>query len=232
MSKSKKICLMAGFAAAAGAIILSISPMAVFAQGASPFVRCVQSNLTILPDYDPRGVDGVIGPGTRMAAEAFAANNPGLRLPELAGETAEEWCRVMADSDPVQLTARIVVDTNLADDVPIDFRFGGGPEGGTILGAVSGKAMHWEFVVFGQKQKRTKVFPIGLVNNASVFCIESETQEPIQLVEAKSDLELLNNASPNYAGYCRWSNSNSALSERQSGVSVTGSDIVINYVSK
>jgi hypothetical protein len=54
-------------------------------------IRCVQENLGAI-GFDPRGVDGRIGPGTRGALDEFVAEFAISDAPEISEETAEGWC--------------------------------------------------------------------------------------------------------------------------------------------
>ena len=57
-------------------------------------IKCVQRNLELL-GYDPRGVDGRIGPGTSKAAAAFQKDFTTQKLESLTTANASGWCSEM-----------------------------------------------------------------------------------------------------------------------------------------
>jgi peptidoglycan hydrolase-like protein with peptidoglycan-binding domain len=61
------------------------------AQAGPADVRCAQQGLQN-QGFDPGGVDGVIGPGTRAGATAYLAANADSDLPALTTATATTWC--------------------------------------------------------------------------------------------------------------------------------------------
>lgn len=63
---------------------------------ANPVVKCVQRGLDAA-GYDPRGIDGSIGQGTRAAATAWATDTA-TELPDLTTDTVPRWCAAILQS--------------------------------------------------------------------------------------------------------------------------------------
>lgn len=78
-------------------------------------VRCVQQAL-LDGGFDPNGVDGTLGNGTRAAAEAYGAAVPS-DLPPLEAETAGLWCRALGLAPEIR-AAMEAVCAEEAEDLP------------------------------------------------------------------------------------------------------------------
>jgi peptidoglycan hydrolase-like protein with peptidoglycan-binding domain len=60
-------------------------------------VECVQQAL-LQAGFDPNGVDGMVGGGTRRAAMAWRTENNAELLPELDIESSTLWCSVLTSA--------------------------------------------------------------------------------------------------------------------------------------
>ncbi len=222
-----------------GAILLGLfvgalpTMPAAAADGATDYVRCVQQELTDLPDYDPRGVDGAIGPGTKAAAEQYAADHPAADLADLSPETAETWCRSLAKADPDRLMQRVVIDTDLPDDYQMGLRIFGGPKTEYIFGWIHIADSGWDMVSVDGKLRRTAMFPKALLSRVTYFCIDSQGEPGFTLlekIETPYKRDAISGSHPNYMGICRWNGRGGALSSRTDVVSVAKSgDLMIRY---
>lgn len=90
------------------------------AQAREADVRCVQAQLTEA-GFDAGGVDGIVGPRTRRALEAFATAHDLVRGRALDSGTAINWCRRIGEAVPslrVHWPSRQVeMDFDIADSV-------------------------------------------------------------------------------------------------------------------
>ena len=201
-----------------------------------PYVKCVQESLTILRDYNPRGVDGSIGPGTRGAAAAYATDHTDMELPEFTAEVAEVWCRKMANAHPDELKRRVVIATELPDDDHVGLRVFGGSKTEYIFATVDIDRPDWTWADIDGRERRVAILPRALLSFATYFCLDAYGDAPYRLLEKTILLKQhkqrdgITGTHPNYMGICRWRGDGTALSRRTDIVSVNaGGDLVLRY---
>lgn len=171
-------------------------------------VKCVQRNLELL-GYDPRGVDGTIGPGTKAASIEYSAANKDLPLSDLTEETAESWCLEMIESYPEALTLPVKVIASTDDFEVTNARIYGGRQGIVELVAVpiseNSSAFHSNGIFLLSQR-----FPLSFVEQASYICVEGIARKEISLavrsgsVADDGKIDGLTNIHPYFRGYCRW----------------------------
>ncbi len=79
-------------------------------------VRCVQSGL-LRAGYDPNGVDGKVGAGTRRAASEYASAKA-VDLPEISKRSAAVWCRELSD-DTIEVVVGPRSNQEIVDTVQL-----------------------------------------------------------------------------------------------------------------
>ncbi len=93
--------------------------LAVAGGGHANPVRCAQQAL-LDNGFDPNGVDGAIGSGTRAAADRFRSET-GSNLPALTPSTAEVWCRALAIAPGIVKDMREICeeDGHSVEEMPV-----------------------------------------------------------------------------------------------------------------
>ena len=195
-------------------------------------VKCVQRNLELL-GYNPRGVDGSIGPGTRAASEEFMVDNELLSLSDLTDESAENWCFEMIESYPDILTLQVKVIAPSDVFEVTNARIYGGNQGVIELVAdpISEKSSSpfadGEFVLNNR-------FPSSFVEQASYICVEGIARREVNLTVRSSSLadvgkiDGLTNIHPYFRGYCRWSESGGVVRRNLDLFELTPSELILN----
>lgn len=87
---------------------------------ANDAIRCVQQGL-LDAGFDPNGVDGAIGGGTRNAAEEYlGSKGSDVTLPPLSAETATQWCTVLTGYVPQEPRADATAKCSTGKSVDLE----------------------------------------------------------------------------------------------------------------
>lgn len=95
-------------------IKLCLVPLAVLSSTiafASDEIKCVQRGLQDA-GFDPNGIDGAIGRGTKAAALAYWVD-VGINLPKLSNKSSAQWCRVFQAPAIAVKMAKICTDNDI-----------------------------------------------------------------------------------------------------------------------
>lgn len=194
-------------------------------------VKCVQRNLELL-GYNPRGVDGSIGPGTKAASVEFMGANEHLQLSDLTDETAESWCFKMIENYPDNLTLPVKILAQPDVFEVTNARIYGGSQGVVELAAypISEKSSSpfsdGEFALSNR-------FPSSFVEQASYICVEGIASREVSLAVRSSSLDDpgkidgLTNIHPYFIGYCRWSESGGVVNRNPDLFELAPSELIL-----
>lgn len=188
-------------------------------------IKCIQRNLELL-GYNPRGVDGQIGPGTSKAATEFQEDFKEKNLDTLTVENATEWCSQMLKSFHDKLFLKMQVITENDAILKANVRVYSGKNG--IYPVIDAQIETATNSINSGVHELTSTVPAALLESASYICVEGIGKKPFEIaIETQSSndphlIDGITNTHPYYRGYCRWDKNGKVLNKFSNLFSIDG----------
>lgn len=188
-------------------------------------IKCVQRNLELL-GYNPRGVDGQIGPGTSKAATEFQEYFKEKNLDTLTVENATDWCSQMLKSFHDKLYVKMQVITKNDAFIKANVRVYSGKNG--IYPVIDTQIETTQNSINAGVHGLTSTVPTALLESASYICVEGISKKAVKIaIETQSSndphlIDGITNTNPYYRGYCRWDKNGKVLTKFSNLFSIDG----------